>query len=1269
LIYFRIEAGFKHKLNDQKYLKEEATMRHQQVLVHVRKNLLVVLSAILLAITFGGAARLGAQGLAGSLTGLIADPTGAVVVSADVVLTDVDKGYKYTSVSSAEGRYTFRDLSPGNYKLNVKKQGFESFSLSGILIEVNENTSRNVQLTVGNTSETVNVTSEAPLLQTEDATLGLVVDRQFVNDLPLVGRDITSLVYLAPGVTVPQGGTLQATGGNEGNDLNFVSDGQRNATAALFVDGVVTSQGDPNPGVERPLYVPSPDAVAEFKVEQGVIRADSGFSGGTIVNIVTRSGSNQFHGTVYDFDQNNSFNANSYSNNEYGVKNQPSNTNTFGGVVGGPIKKDKTFFFAVFNGLRSRSAGSSLAWVPSAAERAGDFSEICQTSFDGSGRCQDDIIEGPSNVPANFGQLWDPYTATTYNGGDVLPQAFIPYNNLARYVSPGPNPLENGPITLPARAGNVIDPSANIVMNTAFPMPNIPGAAENAVNYYSVTHGNGANNEVDLRLDQRFTASDNLAVKYLFAWGKSNSPGCLPGVWDPCSNGPNTGHTYNLALNYSRPLNSHMLLQLQGGVIGNVNVAPGITSSEYPGFDPVTALGMPSYIDSSGFKAAPYINYAGPGLGTIGSKLYAIWNIGFTTWQMGGSLDVTKGKQEIKVGGDWKFVFERNYEPGVPAGQYSFSTNGTAPDETSGTGGGNSLASLMIGSPLNNAAYQDYEQLNTSQPDYDLFVQDTWRILPKLTLDLGLRYEIQVPETDANNDIQWFDPNAPSPYASYLPGLKGAIDFAGAISGERRPIDTSYNNIEPRVGFAYKVNSATVLRGGYGIYFSPSIASAAGGTSGNSPGASSYTSFPEYLYNGIAGSDGATPGERFSNPFPGGILQPPANSPSPLAFAGLGNMGIAVRNPQIPYSQTFTLGVQRDLPMKSVLNVYYVGTKGTHLYTQQSPSLDSLPISVEANTPAQNEALANGVSPNPFYGAPTAQGCMGGNFFCQSTVPNWYLDVPFPQYIGFGTGNTTFTHSWYHSLQATFQKRLTHGLEGHASYTWSKSTDDGSSTGGGSAYLDPPGDEQGPIDPNRIYLEHSLSGFDIPQNLTFAYTYALPFGRGRDYGSSVNSFVDAVLGGWNTSGMWAFQSGFPLALAQQTGTPIPTYWHRPTMTGILRKSSSFKKPGDNYFPANWSTIIGPSPSFVVPLDEAPRYEGSVRAPGINTASLGVFKSFNLNALREGARFEFRVEAFNAFNHPQFPGPVPTVDGGSFGVVYAEQVNSPRQVQFGGKLYF
>jgi hypothetical protein len=1240
-------------------------VRHHLVLIHGRKNRLVVLSAILLAITVCAAARLNAQGLAGSLTGLVSDPSGAVVVGADVVLTDVDKGYNYSSVSNTEGRYIFRDLNPGNYKLNVKKQGFESFSLSGILIQVNENTSRDVALTVGNTSETVSVSSEALLLQTQDATLGLVVDRQFVNDLPLVGRDITSLTYLTPGVTVSQGQTMLASG-SEGSDLNFDSNGQRNSTAAMFVDGVTTSQGDPNPGIVRPLYIPSPDATAEFKVEQGVIRADSGFTGGTIINIVTRSGSNQFHGTLYDFDQNNSFNANSYSNNQFGVKNQPSNSNTFGAVVGGPIKKDKTFFFAVFNGSRSRNAGSSLTWVPSAAERAGDFSEICQTGFAGNGQCQDN----PSTEPANFGQLWDPYTATTYNGGDVIPQAFIPYNNLAKYVSPGPNPLEHSSITLPAGMGNIIDPTANIIMNTAFPAPNIPGAAVNAVNYYAVTRGGGASQEFDLRLDQRFTPSDNLSVKYIYNWGNNNTPGCLPGIWDPCSNGPNTSNTYHTALNYSRAFNQHTLLLIQGGVTSNHLIAPGIDASEFPSFDPVIDLGMPSYIDSSGYKAAPNISYTGPGLGVIGSKTFAMWNMTFMTWQMGGSLDITKGKHEVKFGGDFRYVSYRFLEPGAPAGGYSYSTNGTAPDETSGTGGGNSLASLMIGGPFN-PYYEDYTQTNSSNPDYDLYLQDTWRVSHKLTLDLGLRYEIQVPETEANNDIQWFDPKAPSPYASYFPGLKGAIDFASQQSGERRPIDTSFNNIEPRLGFAFQVNNLTVVRGGYGVFFAPSMGTAAAGYSGNSPASNAYSFEPEYLYNGVPGYDGATPVGRLSNPFPGGLLQVPFDDPSPLSFGGLGEMSIAIRDPQIPYIQTFTLGVQRDLPMKSLFTIYYVGTKGTHLYDTLAGALDHLPASVEANTPAQNEALANGVSANPFYGAPAVQGCTGGNFFCQSTVPNYYLDLPFPQYIGFGTNNTPFGASWYHALQATFEKRLTHGLEGHVSYTWSKSIDDSSQSNSGTGYLNG-GDYNGPVDPNNMHLEKSVSGFNVPQNLSFAYTYALPFGHGRDFGGSVNRFVDMVLGGWNTSGIWEFQDGFPLALTQQTGEPIPTYVLRPTMTGVLKKSGSFKKPGDNYFPANWSTFIGPSPSFAVPsktLVNAPRYEDSVRAPGINTASLGVFKSFDLGDLREGARFEFRVEAFNAFNHPQFPAPVSTVDGGSFGVVYAEQVNSPRQVQFGGKIYF
>jgi hypothetical protein len=557
-------------------------------------------------------------------------------------------------------------------------------------------------------------------------------------------------------------------------------------------------------------------------------------------------------------------------------------------------------------------------------------------------------------------------------------------------------------------------------------------------------------------------------------------------------------------------------------------------------------------------------------------------------------------------------------------------------------------------------------------------LQDTWHPTTKLTFDLGVRYEIQVPETESSNRIVWFDPKAPSPLAGYAPGygnLKGAVEFAGVLSGSRTPINTSYNNIQPRIGFAYQLDHATVVRGGYGIFYLPSIGAAAGITSGNSSGWESYTGMGAYEYNDYANGNspynGATPTARLSNPFPGGILQPFGINPSPLAFVGLGSgTPLAIRtNSNVPYQQTWTLGVQRDLSAQSVLNVYYIGTKGTHLYDAAATDLNHLPASVESMTPAEVANLATDYVPYPFYNASVPQGCKGWNITCYSTMPLYFTMLPYPQYDQLSTMTTPFGYSIYHALQAQLQKRLTFGLQMQASYTWSKSIDDSSVTSGGTAYL-VGGSNPVPVDPNNLKMEKSISGFDVPQSLTFAYTYALPYGHGRQFGSTSNHLMDAVLGGWNTSGMFAFESGFPLAISQQNGTPIPTYGLRPTITGVLKKNASFKKPGDNYF-ANPS-VVSSTPNYTAPsstVSNVRRYTSSVRAPGINTASIGIFKSFDLEGLREGAKFELRIESFNAFNHPQFNAPNGGEDTGQFGVVNVGQANSPRQVQFGGKIYF
>ena len=371
-----------------------------------------------------------AQLYTGSVTGVVADPSGAIVPNAQIRLVDEAKGFAFTAATDSVGRYTFRQVPPGTYKISVEAQGFRGETQSGVKLDISQNVTVNFSLEVGMASQTVEISEAAALLSTQDATTGQTVNRKFINDLPLISRSVTDLAYLTPGIT-------EADAGCQGcSQNNFISNGGRNATADMLLDGVTVTNFEQNSGIQVPTYTPSVDAVEEFTVQQTNFSAEYGFSGGTIVNMVTRSGSNQFHGSLYEFFRNQKLDANNWFNNQSGVPIAALRNNNFGGTVGGPIKKDKTFFFFDYDGTRSRTAASSQVGVPSAAERTGNFGELCGYaggSFDSNGRCSSD-----------GGQLWDPYTGLySADAGGPVRSAYIPFNNLSTYMSPG-SPFLNG---------------------------------------------------------------------------------------------------------------------------------------------------------------------------------------------------------------------------------------------------------------------------------------------------------------------------------------------------------------------------------------------------------------------------------------------------------------------------------------------------------------------------------------------------------------------------------------------------------------------------------------------------------------------------------------------------------------------------------------------------------------------------------------------------------------------------------------------------------
>src|SRR5437773_3982309 len=394
-----------------------------------RRRRLSIALLIVLVGSFGPLAR--AQLYSGSATGLVTDPSGAVVPRAKVSLTDVGKGYTFQTSTDAAGRYVLRGLPPSTYKLTVEIRGFRPYVQDGVTLDVNQNLTIDVRLQVGAETQAVEVTAAAPVLSSQDAVTGQELDRVLINDLPLLQRSVFDLAYLSPGVHQVSGGV---TGGGIAN--NFVSNGGRNATADILIDGITTTNVEQESGIQIPLYTPSIDDVQEFKVQQSNFSAEIGFSGATVINMVTRSGTNSFHGSAYDFVRNNILTANDWFNDLSGLPLAARRRNVFGATVGGPIRKDKTFFFFDYEGTRDRQAHTLRGGVPSPFEKQGDFGELCGHAggtFDTNGMCS-----------SPDGQLWDPYVAVfdPDEGGPVR-QAFIPFNNLKTYTSPG-NPNLNG---------------------------------------------------------------------------------------------------------------------------------------------------------------------------------------------------------------------------------------------------------------------------------------------------------------------------------------------------------------------------------------------------------------------------------------------------------------------------------------------------------------------------------------------------------------------------------------------------------------------------------------------------------------------------------------------------------------------------------------------------------------------------------------------------------------------------------------------------------
>jgi len=1183
-----------------------------------------------------------AQVYGGSLTGVATDPSDAVIPGAQAVLTDDEKGFKYPATTDAEGRYILRNLPPGKYTLTINAAGMRPFVQHDIVLTVGQNAQADAHFEVAGTAETVSVMAAAALLQTQDASTGQMVNRKFINDLPLTSRSVFNLAQLAPGVTQAAGGSFGLNAGS----VNFISNGGRNSEADIVMDGASQTNQENNSGITTALYTPPVDAVQEFKVQQNTYSADIGFGGNTTINVVTRSGSNQFHGSLYEFLQNSALNANNWFNNLAGVGISPRKQNQFGGTFGGPVRKDKTFFFVDYQGTRTRSQGTARAGVPSAAERQGDFAEVCTRvggAFDSTGKCS-----------AASGQIWDPYSSTySASAGGAVRSAFVPFNNLTTYVSPGNPKLAGTPYEIPLKAGNLIDPVAFKMMQY-FPLPNlgVGSASYNYLNNWIGANGSRSNDDrFDAKVDHRLSDASQLSGRLSHSVGTSEGVNCFGNVADPCTQGPNDSHAWSSALNFNHTFGPSLVLSVSYGYVRSFAFTHGVVQ-DFKDFSPVTTLGLPSYITTSGYIATPNVQlgngYQSVSSQNLGSQTFSILQYPLDTHDLNVSMDKVAGKHEFKFGYEGRMHRISFLQVGYPEGNFSYSQTGTS-QSPSGSSGGDALASLLIGFPQGGSGYGVDVAVTTQNFAHAWYFQDNWRPTNRLTINLGLRYELTLPRTERYDRQSWIDPNVASPLqVPGMPNLKGGLEFAS--SSDRSPYNVDPRNFGPRVGIAYRTPGNFVIRTGFGIFYD-AIKGAASGTGGGG-----YTGFnwntPLVLsYQ----NDGATPWSRISNPFPQGIQLPPGKSLGLLTGIGLGISGPIKYWNNTPYMQTWNFGVQRELKGDVLIDVNYLGTKGTHLYFGGAGSLNYLGAWVESASSDQITQLNTKVT-NPFYGIITNP----ASSLASQTVSYNQLLKPYPEFSGFSGPDPPVANSIYNSLQVRVEKRFSKGLQLLGTYVYSKSMDNASAACGCTTWL---GGATSLQDPNKRFLERSVSQFDIPHVLQFSYVYALPFGKGKRFGQNWNGVTDALLGGWQTNGLWRFDDGMPLALGLSTSQALPTYGgQRPNLVGPLTRNDGANWL-NQYF-ANAANAVQPAPFTV---GNAPREIATARAPGTSTSALSFFKQFPTH-IREGSLLEFRAEAFNALNHPQFSPPNLTVGSSAFGKV-TSQANSPRQVQFGLKLYF
>lgn len=1029
---------------------------------------------VLAAVALFVPAVLCAQEFRGTITGSVTDPQGAMIPNARIVATHTETGVKSGTVSDSSGTYTIPFLAPGVYQITAEAPGFKRFVRERFPLVIGERPVLDTRMEVGDSSQTVTVSAEVPLLEIGTGSVGQVITTEQVEDFPLYGRTPLMLAQLAMGVVATPTGTAVAGSSkpweNSGVAM-FSVGGAPSSSNEVLLDGAPDNNWN-----KQVAYQPPQDAVQEVRVQAFEADAAYGHTGGGTANHITKSGTNSFHGSAYEFNQVSALAATPFFTNKAGLPKPLANYNQYGLSAGGPLwipkvldARNKIFWFFAWESVRSLNPATTITTVPTAAERTGDFSALLK-------------------LGSNY-QIYDPRSGTM-SGSQVARQVFA--NNV-----------------IPA---NRLNPIAQNYMKF-YPAPNYSGGADGLNNYATNNPGTRAFDNEFGRLD--FALSDRHKLFWAFRNSafEANSENYFGNIA--------TGYT-NFRTNWGTTLDYVHIVNPSTVADVRVNWTRFVQVYVSPnaGFDP-GSLGFPSYIAAnSQFLGIPVINFSGSTFQPLNTRATTVVNTPGDSFQFFGDVVKLWRGQTLKFGADLREYRMSNFSPGNSSGAYTFGTNWTRGPQGNSAAGplGQEFASFLLGLPAS-GSYDLNTHCTVQQRYFALFLQDDWRVKTNLTLNFGIRYEHETPTTERyNRAVNGFDGSAVSPIAaaaiaayakSPIPQIPaGQFNVPGGLTFASPSVPQIYRTqshiLSPRFGFAWTpkvLGGKTAIRGGTGVFVYPIGIN--GGLAVNQQGFSQTTQFQATTNNYLS------PADTLSDPFPNGIQQPAGSSLGLGTFLG---QSVTFFNPSLrnAYSVRWVFGIQRQLPGNMVLETAYIGNHSVHLPID-STQLNAVPQAYLSKSPARDQATINllGSSvPNPFAGLLPGSTSLNG-----TTVSLSQLLLPFPQ---FPSGGVTMQQngagsSYYESLNARLQKRFSGGLSLITNFVWSKLLER-------VVYLN----AYDPAPAKRASTDSR------PLRFVTALTYQLPVGNGKliNLGSG---WKNGLLGGWVLNSIYTRQVGAPLS--------------------------------------------------------------------------------------------------------------------------------------------